>query len=62
MGVYPTVEGEVHVSSSERRWEYGDVGAELRGVDIDEIDEGMLRRDDRREGVRDMLAEEMEGM
>lgn len=59
MGVYHTLEGEVHVSSSERLSEYGDVGAELKGVDIDEIDEDMLRRDDRREGVRDRLAEGM---
>jgi hypothetical protein len=29
---------------------------------MDEIDEDMLRHDDPREGVRDALAEEMEGM
>jgi hypothetical protein len=52
--------GEVHVS--ERGRELGDVGAELGGVDNDDIDDEMLRRDDRREGVRDVLAEEMEDM
>lgn len=60
--MYHTVEGEVHDSSSERLWEHGDVGAELKGVESDDIDEEILRRDDRREGVRDMLAEETDCM
>lgn len=33
----------------------------LTRADIVELDEDTLRRDDRREGVRDMLVEEMEG-
>lgn len=61
-GVYHTVEGDLHVSSSEHRCEYDDIDAEFKGVDKDEIDEDMLRRDDRREGVRDTLADEIEGM
>lgn len=60
--MYHTVEGEVHVSSSERLWEYGDVGAELSGVRIEEVDEDVLRLDDRREHVRETLVEDMEGM
>lgn len=62
MGVYHTVEGEEHVSASERLLQYGELGAELKRVDADEIDEEILRCDDRREGVRDVLAEEMEGI
>lgn len=57
-----TVEGEEHETVSVRLWEHGELGGELNCVDADEIDEEMLRRDDRREGVRDMLTEETEGM
>jgi hypothetical protein len=57
---YHTDGGDEH--ASERVRELGELGAELRGVKADEIDEEMLRRDDRREGVRDMFAEEVEGM
>jgi hypothetical protein len=62
MGVDQTVDGEVQVSSMECLWELGDVGAELSGDDINDLDEHMLRLDDRREDVRDEHAEEMEGM
>jgi hypothetical protein len=62
MGVYQTVDGEVHVNSRECRWEPGDVGAELSGDDSNDLDEHMLRLDDRREDARDGLAEETEGM
>jgi hypothetical protein len=43
MGVYQTVDGEVQVSSTECLWELGDVGAELSGDDINDLDEHKLR-------------------
>lgn len=60
--MYQTVDGEVQVSSRECLWKPGDVGAELRGDGSNNLDEHMLRLDDRREGVRDELAEETKGM
>jgi len=57
--VYQTVDGEVQVSSRECLGKPGDEGAELSGDDSSDLDEHMLRLDDRREDVRDEHAEGM---
>lgn len=57
--MYQTVDGEVQVSSRECLGKPGDVGAELSGDDSSDLDEHMLRLDDRREDVRDEHAEGM---
>lgn len=57
--MYQAVDGEVQVSSRECLGKPGDVGAELSGDDSSDLDEHMLRLDDRREDVRDEHAEGM---